>query len=277
MCYNLLKHSAKDQYNMLKEERIDFILTRLKSNDFIKIKDIANQLDVSTMTIRRDLDELEKDNLILKVHGGARLVSTVNAVKTTTEKIQLEILKKEYIGKVLNSYITENSIIFLPAGTTIYYSLPFIDKHELVIITNSLITFNYLSQNTNYSINLVAGEYIKTTNEFVGSYAESFFKNINIDLAFASTNGIFNDAATTSSSKQVELQREVFKHSRKKYLVADSTKFNKCDMYTSCTLSELDGVITDNEISNELKKYYSKFAKIITTERSEYNDNYSNI
>ena len=59
---------------MLKEERIDFILTRLKSNDFIKIKDIANQLDVSTMTIRRDLDELEKDNLILKVHGGARLV-----------------------------------------------------------------------------------------------------------------------------------------------------------------------------------------------------------
>ena len=156
-------------------------------------------------------------------------------------------------------------------------SLPFIDKHELVIITNSLITFNYLSQNTNYSINLVAGEYIKTTNEFVGSYAESFFKNINIDLAFASTNGIFNDAATTSSNKKVELQREVFKHSRKKYLVADSTKFNKCDMYTSCTLSELDGVITDNEISNELKKYYSKFAKIITKERSEYNDNYSNI
>ena len=240
---------------MLKEERIDFILTRLKNNDFIKIKDIANQLDVSTMTIRRDLDELEKDNLILKVHGGARLVSTVNSVKTTTEKIQLEILKKEYIGKVLNSYITENSIIFLPAGTTIYY----------------------LSQNTNYSINLVAGEYIKTTNEFVGSYAESFFKNINIDLAFASTNGIFNDAATTSSNKKVELQREVFKHSRKKYLVADSTKFNKCDMYTSCTLSELDGVITDNEISNELKKYYSKFAKIITKERSEYNDNYSNI
>lgn len=49
------------------------------------------------------------------------------------------------------------------------------------------------------------------------------------------------------------------------------------DMYTSCTLSELDGVITDNEISNELKKYYSKFANIITKERSEYNDNYSNI
>ena len=48
-------------------------------------------------------------------------------------------------------------------------------------------------------------------------------------------------------------------------------------MYTSCTLSELDGVITDNEISNELKKYYSKFANIITKERSEYNDNYSNI
>ena len=63
LCYNLLKHSAKDQCNMLKEERIDFILTRLKNNDFIKIKDIANQLDVSTMTIRRDLDELEKDNL----------------------------------------------------------------------------------------------------------------------------------------------------------------------------------------------------------------------
>lgn len=253
---------------MLKAERHRQILDLLKYQEFVKISELSQHIGVSEMTIRRDLEELELDGFLIKVHGGARKLKHIQQERSTNEKIELEIPKKEYIGKVLNSYIPDNCVIYLPAGTTIFYSLPFIQKNNLTIITNSLIAFEYLTNQTEYTVHLIAGEYLKLTNEFVGQYAESFFRNINIDIAFASTNGVYNNFVTTSGIKQASLQRIVFEHSRLKYLVADSTKFNKSDMYTSCELKDLDGIITDNEISAEIYKFYSKKTKIITKERS---------
>ena len=239
---------------MLKAERHRQILDLLKYQEFVKISELSQHIDVSEMTIRRDLEELEQDGFLIKVHGGARKLKHIQQERSTNEKIELEIPKKEYIGKVLNSYIPDNCVIYLPAGTTIFYSLPFIQKNNLTIITNSLIAFEYLTNQTEYTVHLIAGEY--------------FFRNINIDIAFASTNGVYNNFVTTSGIKQASLQRIVFEHSRLKYLVADSTKFNKSDMYTSCELKDLDGIITDNEISAEIYKFYSKKTKIITKERS---------
>lgn len=255
---------------MLKAERHRFILERLQEESFLKIVDIAEEMNVSEMTIRRDFEELASENKLIKLHGGARKIDTLKKERSTNEKLHLELGKKEYIGNVLNSYIPENSIIFLAAGTTVYHALPYINKKSLTIITNNLIAFEYLTEHTEYTVNLVAGEYIKRTNEFVGEYAELFFKNVNIDIAFVTTNGIYNDNVTTASAKQVTLQDIVLAKSHLKYLVADSTKFNRSDMYTSCRVSSLNGIITDNEISEENYRHYSKYTTIINKAKKEY-------
>ncbi len=79
------------------------------------------------------------------------------------EKIDTNVAEKKYIGQVMNSMIPDNSTIYVGAGTTILYALPFIQKKNLFVITNSLIAFNYLKNHTSYRILLTGGEFSPIT------------------------------------------------------------------------------------------------------------------
>lgn len=246
---------------MLKEERQNEIINLLESNDFLTVSNISNELNVSEMTIRRDLIQLEKEDRLVKIHGGAKRKNGHEL--STGEKINNYVEEKREIGSIMDSMISDNSVIYLGAGTTIFYALSELKKENLFIITNSLIAFDYLIKNTNYEIILTGGEFNKTTEEFIGNIAEKSFDNLNIDIAFAATNGILNDNITTSSSLQGGVQVAAFKKSRIKCIVADSSKLDKSDVYTFYHLSNVDYLITDSKISSDKFKAYSHFIDIV--------------
>ncbi|API88032.1 hypothetical protein BKP56_01200 [Marinilactibacillus sp. 15R] len=244
----------------MKNERQKKIISILEVNEYCSISELAKTLNISEMTIRRDINELEKEKLLFKEQGGAR---RRNRVLSTDEKINKHIEEKEYIGTVMNSIIHDNDVIFIGAGTTVYHAIKSIDKLYKSIITNSLFTFNWLVQNKFDNIFLTGGELYQRTSEFVGLHAESFFDNLNIDIAFLSTNGIYNENVTTSNPSLGRLQVKVMNASKKNILIADSSKFDYSDMYTFTTLDKIDSVITDNKISDEKFEYYSKYTKMI--------------
>lgn len=103
--------------------------------------------------------------------------------------------------------------------------------------------------NTNYRVLLTGGEFSRTTEELYGETAEKSFENLNIDIAFAATNGIFKNYITTANLVKGSIQQVAFEHSRKKCIVADSSKFNRSDVYTFYSLSGVDYLITDNKLS----------------------------
>lgn len=248
---------------MLKEERQEKILALINIHDYLGITEMAKILDVSSMTIRRDVTELADENQLVKLYGGAQKLTFKKKELSTQEKINLHIIEKEYIGELMNTLIKENDVVYIGAGTTLLYALPFISKKNIKIITNSLISFNYLVQRTNYEVQLTGGEFSKLTEEFIGAHAESMFNNLNIDISFAATNGIYGDNVTTSNSMEGGIQVTAFARSKKKIIVADSTKFNVSDVYTFCKLSDLDYVITDNKLKPEIYASYSELVEII--------------
>lgn len=248
---------------MLKAERQDKILDLLDQKTFMTVIELAELISVSDMTIRRDIQELEKKKRLVRLYGGAQKLNIKDTELRTDEKINLHIEKKEYIGKLMNTLIKENDVVYLGAGTTIYYALPFINKKNLLIVTNSLITFNYLIKHTTHKILLTGGEFLPTTEEFIGKHAESIFDTLNIDISFAATNGIYNNNITTSNSLEGEIQRAAFRSSKTKIIVADSTKFNTSDVFTFYKLSDLDAVITDNQLTETIFNHYSEFGKLI--------------
>lgn len=247
---------------MLREERFLFILNKLEQENFVKITEIATHLNISEMTIRRDIEALAKDNKLLKIHGGAKKIAILPTERSTQEKMNRHLESKKYIGKVLNSLIQDYSVIYLGAGTTIFHALPYITKKKLKIITNSLLAFNYLVEETEYETFLASGRFIKRTSEFVGDYAEGFFDRLNIDISVVATNGIFNNNITTSTIEQGNIQQASFKNTKLKYVIADSSKLNTSDIYTFYKLSDMDGLITDNLITTQDYKYYSQYVKI---------------
>lgn len=248
---------------MLQAERYKLILEILDTEETVSVNKLADALNCSTMTIRRDLKELDEQQKIVRLYGGAQKINLQQRERTSIEKSSLNILEKEYIGKVMNEFIEDRSIIYIGAGTTAYYALPNIKKKDLTIITNSLPSFVYLTKNTSYKLLLAGGSFNTKTEEFVGPVAERSFEGLNIDVAFAATNGIYNDNVTASNPPQGSIQNTAFAHSKTKIIIADHTKFNTSDLFTFHKLSDLDYVITDCGISDELLNYYSQFIRII--------------
>lgn len=142
---------------MLKRERHAHILELLEKNTFMTVSDIAAELQVSEMTIRRDITELSDTNQLVRLYGGAQKIDRKDKELATHEKINLHIEQKEYIGKIMNSLIQDHQVVFVGAGTTILYALPFIQKQNLMIVTNSLLAFNYVIAHTDYRILLTGG------------------------------------------------------------------------------------------------------------------------
>lgn len=245
-----------------RSERLKRIKSLVDSTGYIPTSDIAIQLNVSPMTIRRDLNDLNNHKQIIKVYGGAQSVTNSVSEYTTDEKMNKNVLEKKDIAKKLVELIPDNSTIFLGAGTTLLYAVLALKDKGLTFITNSLPAFSELNK-VNCHVILSGGELYKNTSEFLGPIAERVFDGINIDIALASTNGIINDQVTTNNSQEGGIQNTAFQHANKTVIVADHTKLDKSDTFTFRKLSEFDYLVTDSNIDKQLLDKYSKYTKII--------------
>lgn len=250
---------------MLKKERHNIIIELLEEEKFLLVKDIASKLNVSGMTIRRDINELANQDKVIKLYGGVQIKENEDnfRVRTMYEKMKSNIEEKKKMGIIMNNLISDNSTIYLGAGTSMLFGAKELNKKNVTIVTNSILSFNYLQENTEYKLVLVGGNYNHLIGEFDGDDAEVFLNNINIDIAFAGTNGIYHNNVTTSNTSGGKIIRKAFENSKVKVIVADNTKFNKSDIYTFYKLKDIDIVITDDGIDKQIKDYYNQFTKVI--------------
>lgn len=247
---------------MLKANRKKEILNIIERSDTVSYQEIAKALNVSAMTIRRDVAELAQENVVIKEHGGIRKASF--RVKTTDEKRALFPEEKDYIATIAADLIAPNSVIYLDAGTTVLALAKHLKNDHKHIITNSLFTFNWLIDQQFENVLLTGGEFVATTEEFHGIHAERLVKDFSIDYAFLATNGLIDNNLTTFSPFSGRLQSTVIKQSKTIYLLADHSKFGNSDAYIYGKLSQIDAIISDTNLSSATKKHYQQYTKIIT-------------
>lgn len=252
---------------MLKQDRQNAILALLKASkdEAITTVSIANNLNVAPMTIRRDLVELENEQLVTRVYGGARIFSE----KTTEQKRHIEIVAKREIGRAMTQLIKPRMTVYLGAGTTIYNSLDFVPKRDdILYVTNSDISFHYLVKK-GANVILSGGSYHDTTDEFVGGAAEDTISNYFYDVAFISTNGIWEGSVTTSNEPEGDIQNVAMHNAKQRYLVCDHTKFGRADRYGFSKLQDFNGVITDSLISSIAQKQTKEQTTLIIGKEEE--------
>lgn len=247
---------------MIKEERHDKIIEIINTKGYIETEELASMLNVTGMTIRRDISELEKNKKLKRVRGGVESLPENKKEKTTKEKLSLNNKLKLQIADKIDPIIENGQNIFVGAGTTIHALIPQLINKDLHIVTNNLEAFNYFIDN-NEDVMLTGGKLHKTTGEFYGEVAIKSFENLLFDYAIGSTNGIYNQNITTANTGEGHIQMEAFKHSKKIVIVADHTKFDESDMYTFITSDKVDYLVTDNEISDEQLKKYLKWYNVI--------------
>lgn len=261
--FNLKKHGGE---NLLKSERLSSIIETLDSAGVLTVQHIVEQLGVSDMTVRRDLDELSKQGKLIRIHGGAQSLSHYRHDELShIEKKEIHITEKLAAAKTASSFINEGDSIFLGPGTTIELIVKFIQVKSLRIVTNSLPVFDLLEQkNADYDTYLIGGSYRKKTGAFVGNIANDAISKLKVNKAFVGANGINDNALFTANIEEGSIQSLVLNNAQNKYLVSDYHKFNKEDFYEFFPLSSIDKVITNKTVDKVILKKYQDYTTIVT-------------
>ncbi len=248
---------------MLKEERHSVILNLLNEKGIVKVSEITEILNVTEMTVRRDLQDLENKGLLKRIHGGAQLNNLIKEELSHLEKKSINIEEKKEIAKKIASKIEDGDSVFLGPGTTIELVYEYINANYLKIVTNSIHVFNKFINDSRYELILIGGSYRNRTGAFVGSIANDTLSRMNIKKAFIGVNGIYNNAISNSNEDEGMIQATVLNNSLEKYIVSDSSKLNKRDFYEFYKLEDVTAIITDTNISKENIDKYSKYTEII--------------
>ena len=250
-------------------ERQQKIQKIINQNGEIKLSGLEQLFpDVSSMTLRRDLEKLEKLGEIVRIHNGAKSIAHLSRLKEAlySERARENIAEKNLIAKKAYQLLKQGSSdsegysVFLDSGTTVTSLSTLLTEDNLFVITAAPNIALECAKNPKNSIFMTGGLLNGENLSLSGMNALNFLDNINIDMAIMAASGFsFKNSFTCGNFEECQLKKQVIDRAEKVVMLMDSTKYGKNLPFTFATLEDIDVLVSDdkfdNEALNELQKY----------------------
>jgi DeoR family fructose operon transcriptional repressor len=218
----------------------------------VTVQELSEALSVCEVTIRKDLNRLDEMGLVKRTHGGAIAVTNVQFEPSLNQRECENLDIKFRIGKLAISLIEDRETIILDSGTTTYQiakNLKNKSFSDLTIITNSIPIANELMNCININLIVLGGECRNLTGALVGSFTEEVLKDIYADKVFLGANGFSVERGLTAPNPtEAHTKMLMARNAKKRIGVIDHTKIGMEFLVSFCPVSDLDILITDNEI-----------------------------
>ena len=250
---------------MLPNQRRDKILELIQEDGHAKVIDLSRLFKVTEVTIRQDLERLEKDGFIVREHGGAYLKNANVNVRNLTLQNQDHIEEKVMIARKAIEFIHDGDTIILDSGSTTTEIAKLLTGHNnLTVITNALNIAIILGAELGINVVVTGGEFKAPTLSLTGQKAADFFQNLHVDKLFLATAGItLKSGLTYPGISDICVKRAMIESANEVFLVADSSKIGKSAFASLGALSLINYLITDSSVKDEdvewLKTYDVKF------------------
>jgi DeoR family transcriptional regulator of aga operon len=226
-------------------------------NEFGKgtVEALAKQFDTSTVTIRNDLNSLDKKGLIVRVRGGAVESNRLTKELTINEKHSENLSIKRQIGKFAASLIQPGEAIILDSGTTTEEIARCLhDKQQLIIMTNGLNIASELSNVEEIDVMMTGGTLRKKSQSFYGRQAEDNLRHLRFDKLFLGVDGFdLKSGMTTHFEAEASLNRMMCEVSSEIIVVTDSSKFARYGFHIIRPFNNISRLITDKDIPQNYK------------------------
>ena len=229
------------------QQRLDTILDLIYTSGFTSVTEVAQQMNVSEMTTRRDFDKLEAEGLIRRAHGGAIAEHRTQVELDYRARQQRRSPEKMHIGQIAASLVEEGQSIFLDAGTTVLAMVKFLKQMKnLRIVTSSLPVQMELVNYPNINVILIGGQIFPHTMSYVGPLALENIQAMRFDWAFLGTGGIDVDRGLTHSTmEEIPIKKAAAASAKKVAALADSTKFGYNALSQILPISSVQYIVTD--------------------------------
>jgi DeoR family fructose operon transcriptional repressor len=250
--------------NMLKSERHDEILSEVQRLKVASIPDLAESLNVSEITVRRDLDELARAGLLERVRGGARERSQRGPEPPVIHRQMSQVEEKKVIGAAALDLISDGDVIALESGSTIFQLVRCISKRswgQLQVVTNSFTIVEELIHVHGVQLVFIGGLVQPDELATFGVLAQDMLKNMRVNKLFIGCRGIdaqigiMNDL---QAQLEVETVRAMASSAEQVIVLADHTKFGQHFMLRTLPISSVDVIVADDQVPetilDELRK-----------------------
>ncbi|ARZ66307.1 DeoR/GlpR family DNA-binding transcription regulator [Streptomyces sp. HU2014] len=249
-----------DNQNLLAEQRRALILDEVRRRGGVRVNELTRRLNVSDMTVRRDLDALARQGVVEKVHGGAVPVTEATAHEPGFEaKSALELAAKEDIARAAARMAARGGAIALAGGTTVFaLAQRLVDVPDLTVVTNSVRAADvfHTAQRSVSSTGpaarpgaatvVLTGGVRTPSDTLVGPVADAAIRSLHFDVLFIGVHGISAEAGlSTPNLAEAETNRHFVRAARRVVVLADHTKWGTVALSSFATLDEVDALVTD--------------------------------
>ncbi len=242
-------------------ERQKIILDKLNLDGAVWVSKLSEELGVTEETIRRDLEKLENQEVLVRTHGGAVPIIESTYELSLEKRKKTNLPAKEKIAKIASEYIMPGDTIFLDSSTTTFYIAKEIKKMKnITVISNSLRVINELSNSENIKT-IAVGGVVSNNQSFVGYLAENSIKNNFFAMKFFfSSKGISPEAGIMESNdSECAIKKQMLDNSTEKYYLCDSSKIGRIGFYKLTPIENIDYFITDTELDSDYTDKFNEY------------------
>ncbi len=237
-----------DSGKMLSVQRREEIKNIIYEKKSVLVTDMAKLFNVSSETIRRDLDSLSQEGFLIKSYGGATLSNRVMGNSSQQLRKEIFVEEKRKIAKKAAEFINPNDCIFLDQSTTVLSLCNEIERMPLVVVTNSLQVIEMLSPRENIKLVCTGGVLDRQEQAFTGLETINYLKNHYVDKSFLSCKMLSIERGASDIDEHVsEIRRNIIKYSEKSFLLVDHTKIGGSAYISSFDVGDVDYIISDTE------------------------------
>lgn len=231
------------------------LVALLKARGYCSITEMSDILNVSLMTIRRDLAILQEKHIVEAMYGGARFIASEHTEPDFATRSSEHLAAKQAIGKQAAGLIEEGDVIGLDSGSTIVEVARHLPHIPLTVVTQSLPAANLVVQNKLHQLIMLGGTFQPSSDYFYGSQAIETLHSLYINKLFLATGGLVLSGNLSSSYlSDAEMKQALINASHKIILCMDSSKIDRVFLARFASLDNVDTLITDDDISDKSRE-----------------------
>lgn len=234
-------------------DRHEYILKKIKENNKVSIQELSDEMNVSSVTIRKDLKLLEDKNLLFRTKGGASSNNPYASDRPILVKESINSDEKNRIGKRAVEMIQDDDSILIGSGTTAYAVARHLNPLDrITVITPALKVALELCNKPNIEVLQLGGLIRPNSSSVAGQYAMRILDDVSCGILFLGVDGIdLEFGVTISNITEATLNQKMLSTSQKVVILADSTKFGRRGLGKICNLDDIDYIITDQRTSSK--------------------------
>ncbi|WP_404364272.1 DeoR/GlpR family DNA-binding transcription regulator [Marinobacter sp.] len=247
-------------------ERQNLILQRVRRENHVEVENVARQFQVTSQTIRKDINRLCELGLLRRRYGGVSLPLSMSNVSVTSRR-GLNQFAKQAMAAALAGYIPEDASVYLGVGSSVEFVARELSAHSsLKVLTNNLSVVSALSGNPGIEVLVSRGSLRHNDLDLVGHHTVEFFNDFRVDFGVIGTGSLdTTDGLMDFDERESEISRAILANSRQRILVADQSKWERAASIKVAPFSGIDLFITDS-IPDDKRNALPAELKVIRTQ-----------